>query len=120
MFGLLKVRINHGYQAIKDIKKAQINEMHRGFPVINKNSCEKNCTSCIDICPTKAINKNPLSIDMGKCIFCGDCEHECKNKVIKFTNFHKTSATKRKALLINEETNQDFFRLSFGSGWNSE
>ena len=31
--------------------------------------CDK-CQKCVEICPTGALNLNPLSIDMGKCTFC--------------------------------------------------
>jgi Ni,Fe-hydrogenase III small subunit/NAD-dependent dihydropyrimidine dehydrogenase PreA subunit len=109
MFNLLKVRINHGFQAIKDIKKAQINKMHRGFPVIENIKCKNNCKDCIELCPTNAITNKPLSIDLGKCIFCGDCERGCENKIIRFTNFHKISTTKRESLIINSAIDQNVF-----------
>jgi Ni,Fe-hydrogenase III small subunit/Pyruvate/2-oxoacid:ferredoxin oxidoreductase delta subunit len=102
MFYTLKSRIYQGNQAIPDIKKSVINEKFKGLPLINKQNCS-NCFNCINICPTNAINHD-ISIDMGKCIFCGDCERECPNKSIKFTNFHKNSSTSRESLVINSDT----------------
>jgi Ni,Fe-hydrogenase III small subunit/NAD-dependent dihydropyrimidine dehydrogenase PreA subunit len=107
MLDLLKVRINHGNQAIRNLKKAEINPMHRGLPAIENSSCAKNCSECMNICPTHAITGNPLTIDLGKCIFCGDCERICKDRIIKLTNFHKISASKRECLMVNSLVNKD-------------
>jgi len=107
MFDTLKSRIYQGNQAIPDIKKAVIEKTFRGLPLINKQNCS-NCSDCISICPTNAINQD-LSIDMGKCIFCGDCERGCPNNSIKFTNFHKISSTSRENLIITPNTTQESF-----------
>lgn len=102
MFDTLKSRIYQGNQAIPDIKKAVIDKKFRGLPEINKQNCS-NCQKCISVCPTNAINQD-ISIDLGKCIFCGDCERECPNESIKFTNFHKISSTLRENLIVNSNT----------------
>lgn len=88
-------------QVIKDIKHATIKEKFRGLPRI----CAEKCTNfeeCKAICPTNAINDN-LSIDLGKCIFCGECERVCGLEVIKFTNFHKIGSISRENLLTKGE-----------------
>jgi Ni,Fe-hydrogenase III small subunit/Pyruvate/2-oxoacid:ferredoxin oxidoreductase delta subunit len=103
MFDTLKSRIYQGNQAIPDIKKAVINEKFRGLPLINKQNCQ-NCSACISICPTNAISKD-ISIDLGKCVFCGDCERECPDKAIEFTNFHKLSSSSREHLIIDSNQN---------------
>lgn len=108
MFDTLKSRIYQGNQFIPDIKKAEINEKFRGFPLIEQELCE-NCTKCAEICPTGAIALKPLSIDMGKCIFCGDCENVCTNGAIKFSNFHKLASTSRGKLIIKSDTTIEKF-----------
>lgn len=110
MFELLKLRIIHGNQAIPDIKRAEVNEKFRGYPMISQNHCTINCTICKELCPVNAISLNPLTIDIGKCIFCGDCEIKCPAKIIKFTNFHKIGTTERNKLLINNKISFDEFR----------
>jgi Ni,Fe-hydrogenase III small subunit/NAD-dependent dihydropyrimidine dehydrogenase PreA subunit len=110
MFDTLKSRIYQGNQVIPDIKKAVINEKFRGLPLIDQQSCA-NCAHCLSICPTNAINKDH-SIDLGKCIFCGDCERECLNNAIKFTNFHKISATSREYLIVDSMTNQNDYEIN--------
>jgi Ni,Fe-hydrogenase III small subunit/NAD-dependent dihydropyrimidine dehydrogenase PreA subunit len=110
MFDTLKSRIYQGNQAISDIKKATIDEKFRGLPLINKQNC-LNCAECISLCPTNAINQD-ISIDLGKCIFCGDCERKCTDKAIKFTNFHKISSTSREYLIVNSNTDQSTYELN--------
>ncbi|MHB1686736.1 MAG: NADH-quinone oxidoreductase subunit B family protein [Ignavibacteriaceae bacterium] len=100
MLDLLKLRKQHGYQAIPDIRNAKLLPTHRGFPVIDESKCSDGCTACKDVCPTNAIKINPLSIDLGKCIFCGECERACTNGAIKFTNEFKLGSTGRNVLVI--------------------
>jgi ferredoxin len=71
-------------------------EQFRGFPIISSESADLQ-----NICPTGAINNNPLSIDMGKCTFCGLCEK--KSNEIKFSNFYKLASTSRENLVITKD-----------------
>ena len=32
--------------------------------------------AAVSLCPVGAISEHPLSIDMGKCVFCGECERK--------------------------------------------
>ncbi|MBN2041605.1 MAG: 4Fe-4S dicluster domain-containing protein [Spirochaetes bacterium] len=111
MINVLKVRKSQGYQAIPDIRAAKIRKPFRGLPVIGKESCKK-CSGCLSVCPAMAISTDPLSIDMGKCIFCGDCETACPEKVITFTQFHKISTDDRNKLIIRKGTTADSFYSS--------
>ncbi len=108
MFDTLKSRIYQGNQFIPDVKKAEILEKFRGFPLLNQELCE-NCSCCEKICPTGAITLSPLSIDMGKCVFCGDCENICAKRAIKLSNFHKLSSTSREKLIIKSDTSIENF-----------
>lgn len=103
-------------QVIKDIKNATVNEKFRGLPKVCPEKCT-NIEECINICPTKAIGKD-LSIDLGKCIFCGECERVCGSDVIKFSNFHKLGSTSRENLLTKGELDpiksSEFIKKTFG------
>ena len=94
MLDTLKLRIYQGQQFIKDIPNAQMREQFRGFPIITEANVDTT------ICPTGAISNSPLSIDMGKCTFCGACSKKCD--AIKFSNYYKLASTSREKLIITE------------------
>ena len=107
MFDILRIRARQGYQAIPDIKKAVIIPQFRGLPEITVADVGDGFTADA-VCPTGAIGRAPLSVDLGKCVFCGDCERECKNSEIKFTNYHKFAVDSAEKLVITKETGRDF------------
>jgi Ni,Fe-hydrogenase III small subunit/Pyruvate/2-oxoacid:ferredoxin oxidoreductase delta subunit len=109
MFDPFLTRAHFGNLAIKNIKKAEVKEKFRGLPVISNNNCGE-CVNCRSVCPVSAIELEPLKIDMGKCIFCGDCERECKNNNIKFSTFHKIGTTDYKGLIIDAATDPKTFK----------
>jgi len=104
MLDLLKLRLRHGFQAIPDIRNAEVLSTFRGFPLIDESKCAEGCLEYKNVCPAGAIEINPLKIDLGKCTFCGECERVCKNGAIKFTNKHKLGATGREELLVSSGT----------------
>lgn len=59
--------------------------------VVVKNSTCKDCSSCIAICPTKAITKENeyLVINHKTCIFCGRCVEYCEAQQLKHTKDYK-------------------------------
>lgn len=88
-------------QVIKDIKKATVKGKFRGLPIICSEKCLKP-EECRNVCPTGAITED-LSIDLGKCIFCGECERICGSESIKFTNQHKIGSSSRENLVTKGE-----------------
>lgn len=102
MLNTLKIKYYNKDQFIRNPKTAEMDKMHRGFPKIDSEKCDK-CGKCEKICPTNALQMNPLRIDMGKCIFCSDCERLCSYGGINFTPFNKLSTDSRDALIIHDE-----------------
>ena len=100
MLDLIKLRKKHGYQAIPDIKNAELMEAHRGFPIINEQKFGGDWKEVVDICPTGAITANPVSIDLGKCVFCGECERASEG-AIKFTNKHRLGSSSLERMVIS-------------------
>lgn len=110
MSSLFKARINHGFQAIKSLENAEINKKYRGFPNILVESVADEIEYKLkSICPTNAIKNNLLSIDLGKCIFCGYCEDIFNGSYIQFTNKHKLFGFKREDLIVTAKTSYEFF-----------
>ncbi|HLF33878.1 MAG TPA: hypothetical protein VI583_06560 [Cyclobacteriaceae bacterium] len=99
MINSLKILFRQGRQYIPDIKNAAVPGIFRGRPVISSISAdEKEIAAC---CPTGAIATHPLSIDMGKCSFCGECARIFPGK-ITFTRDYKIASNRRDRLVIKE------------------
>lgn len=105
MFDTLKSRIYQGKQFIKDIKNAKMLDEFRGYPVLNQDGSLEGLDN---VCPTGAIGLNPLSLDMGKCTFCGACARV--STVVKFTNGYKLASTDREKLVVTNETYEDYVK----------
>ena len=106
MLDTIKLKISQGNQFIPDIENANMREQFRGFPVLNSESGEIPDLSC---CPTNAISTTPLSIDLGKCTFCGNC----KCKAIDFSNKYKLGTTSREKLIVTEHDKyEDYEKLA--------
>ncbi|TFG59328.1 MAG: hypothetical protein E4H29_04455 [Deltaproteobacteria bacterium] len=101
MFDLLKLRMRHGYPAIKDIRRAVVKAPFRGFPLIDGDKCSDGCTACAGVCPSGAILLRPLRLDLGACVFCGECERACPAGTIRFGTAHRLGATRRDYLIID-------------------
>ena len=99
MLDLIKLRIRHGFQAIADIRNAAMIETHHGFPIIDETKYHDNWQKVVDVCPTKAMTISPAAIDLGKCIFCGECER-ASNGAIRFSNGYTIAASKRDHLVV--------------------
>ncbi|HPS58042.1 MAG TPA: NADH:ubiquinone oxidoreductase [Spirochaetota bacterium] len=98
MFRTLSVFFHNGRQFIPSIRSAELREPFRGRPVITTIRIDEKKAAAL--CPVKAIGTAPLSIDMGRCLFCGECARAFPEKII-FTADHKISANKREDLVIH-------------------
>ena len=86
MLDNLKIVFHNGKQFIPNVRTASVPGIFRGRPVI---SLEKvNDEELIALCPTDAISGKPLSINLGKCTFCGECALHFPDK-ITFTKDYK-------------------------------
>lgn len=101
MFKSIAVRVSQGTQYIKDPRKANPAGF-RGKPVIGAALCAEGCTACLDSCPTDAITLNPVKIDLGRCVMCGDCEPACPSAKISFVNDFRLASTERTGLVVSK------------------
>lgn len=105
MIGNLKILIHQGKQYIPDVTRAAIPGIFRGRPVISSEKTDINLLR--ELCPTGAIDSFPvaggenISMDLGKCTFCGECAFAFPGK-IKFTNDYKMATNDRNRLVIKE------------------
>ena len=99
MINNLKIWLHQGKQYIPDVTSAKVPGIFRGRPVISTERIDQ--TALTELCPTNAISNNPVSIDLGKCTFCGECAFAFPNK-IKFTTDFKLATNDPKRLIIEE------------------
>jgi Ni,Fe-hydrogenase III small subunit len=95
----LGVRASQGTQFIEDLRKA-VPTGFRGLPVISDAPASDADVRCRDACPTGAITLDPLRIDLGKCVFCGECALENPEK-ISFSADPRMGAATRDALIVS-------------------
>jgi Ni,Fe-hydrogenase III small subunit/NAD-dependent dihydropyrimidine dehydrogenase PreA subunit len=100
MLKSLSVRKSQGTQFIADLRAAQPAGF-RGKPVIGAAACATGCNACVTACPSRAVTLDPLRIDLGRCVLCGDCEPVCPSAKLAFSNDCKLAATDREALTVS-------------------
>lgn len=100
MLKSIAVRVSQGTQYIKDPRTANPVGL-RGKPVIGSAACESACTACMAACPTGAITLNPVQIDLGRCVMCGDCAPVCPSRKLTFNNDFRLASTDRAALMVS-------------------
>jgi Ni,Fe-hydrogenase III small subunit len=99
MLKTLKILYHQGKQYIPDLRNAKVPGIFRGRPEISLSGVDEQ--ALIDICPTGALMKDPVRIDLGRCAFCGECAREFPEK-IRFTTDFKLSTNIRQRLIISE------------------
>lgn len=102
MFESIKISLKQGHQYIKDVRNAKVNEMFRGFPEIKKSAIEEK--EIAGLCQSDALKSTPLSIDLGRCTLCGECERILGRDILKFTEEHRMACDEREKLIITRET----------------
>ena len=95
----IKVLKSHGWQYIPDLNDVTLTDEFRGRPELTLTEDMADVEAAAKICPTGAISTAPFSLDMGRCLFCGECALRAP-KNIRFTNDYKIGTTSREALVI--------------------
>lgn len=104
MLKIILARLQQGHQTMKypDGPPPKLPDRFRGCPKLNADKCSNGCNACVGACPTGAIvvKDNHPSIDMGKCLFCAECEKVCPEKAITFSDEYYLAARKRQDMII--------------------
>ena len=95
----IKAIYHNGKQYIPNLKNVKLRPPFRGRPEISTAKVDEQALS--EICPLGAIETNPVSIDLGKCAFCGECAFAFPEK-IKFTQDYRIVSNIRENLIIKE------------------
>ncbi|MEI7423490.1 MAG: hypothetical protein WCK18_15415 [Prolixibacteraceae bacterium] len=118
MFNNIKIWLHQGKQFIPDVRNVKVPGIFRGRPVITTEKVDEK--ALVECCPVQAISISPVSIDLGKCTFCGECAVAFPQKVT-FTTDYKMSTNDRQRLIIKEgvdepiELNKDLIPKEFTS-----
>jgi len=99
MIRTLQILRHQGKQYIPDLARAVVPGIFRGRPEIS--SVKVDSAALAEVCPTGAIAAQPVSIDLGKCTFCGECARLYPEK-IRFTTDYKIATNERNRLIITE------------------
>ncbi len=98
----LKIMYHQGKQFIPDVTTAQVPGIFRGRPLITVAKVDEMALQ--SVCPTNAIGVAPVSVDLGKCTFCGECAARFPEK-ISFTKDYKLATNERNRMIISENDN---------------
>jgi Ni,Fe-hydrogenase III small subunit/ferredoxin len=101
MLKSLRVRASQGAQYISDLRKASPVGF-RGRPLISDVPCPSGCDACSKVCPTGAIDLDPVRIDLGKCVFCNECVLACPQEKLSFTPDPRMAAASLAGLVVSE------------------
>ncbi|MBN2352969.1 MAG: 4Fe-4S binding protein [Spirochaetales bacterium] len=109
MLRLITNRIKQGHQTIRDLRRPGVSDRFRGLPELNAGACPADCAACAAACPTRAIETAPLTLDLGKCVFCGACERACPRGGIVFTSRFRMGTAYRERLVAGEARGLNFY-----------
>jgi formate hydrogenlyase subunit 6/NADH:ubiquinone oxidoreductase subunit I len=78
----------------------------RGRPVVHTENCI-GCKMCVRNCPSGAIQIEDkgaktfqATIDLGRCVYCGQCAFVCPKKTIELTKDFELAAFDRASLVV--------------------
>jgi Ni,Fe-hydrogenase III small subunit/Pyruvate/2-oxoacid:ferredoxin oxidoreductase delta subunit len=100
-------RLRQGHRTIGYPAEAPtLPERFRGLPVIDASKCEDGCRACADACPTSAIAiaDKAVHLDLGRCLFCTDCQEACPEGAIRYTQEYRLATRTRADLVLHGQT----------------
>lgn len=105
IFPKIKVLRSHGWQYIPDLNDVTLTEEFRGRPVLTPSDDMADVEAAAKLCPTGALCAAPFTLDLGRCLFCGECALRAPHN-IRFTNDYKLGSASREALVVTPQTDK--------------
>lgn len=104
MLNIIGARWQQGHRTMRypDGPPPELPVRFAGRPTVELGKCRSDCRRCAESCPTDAIETGPdgrfTVLDLGKCLFCRDCQRVCPESAIDFTREYRLAASHRDAL----------------------
>ncbi len=103
MIKTILARLQQGYRTTKYPQgpAPELPARFRGLPAVAQGTCASGCEACAEACPTGAIDlTNAVALDLGRCLFCGECEIACPAGSITFSRDHRLATSHREDLVL--------------------
>lgn len=116
MYKSMLARLQQGHRTMKYPAgdPPPMPDRFRGRPLLAPGKCEEGCKACIEACPTTAIGMavkggdiareaiaGRKSIDLGRCLFCGDCREACPKGALSHSGDYRLSVSRREDLIVD-------------------
>jgi len=102
LFRILETRARLGRQTVAyPDGPVRLPERFRGRPALDPSRCVDGCRACAEACPTDAVldpGSPSMRLDMGRCLFCADCQQACPEGALRFTRDYRLSMRTREGL----------------------
>ena len=99
IFPKLKVLRSHGTQYIPDLERVELTEEFRGRPELTETGDRGDLERAARRCPAGAPSAAPFALDLGRCMFCGECARMAPRN-IRFTNDYRIGSPTREGLVL--------------------
>ncbi|HEY0590226.1 MAG TPA: 4Fe-4S dicluster domain-containing protein, partial [Thermoanaerobaculia bacterium] len=101
---IARARQGHRTTRFPDGDAPPLPDHFRGAPSIDGSRCPEGCRACADACPTDAIEVTAEGprVDMGRCLFCPQCEEACAEGAVVFSDDYRLAARERGDLVVRQ------------------
>jgi Ni,Fe-hydrogenase III small subunit/formate hydrogenlyase subunit 6/NADH:ubiquinone oxidoreductase subunit I len=103
MLSIILARLKQRHRTIKYPRKpAVLPDRFRGMPVIDQAKFGGGLGPCAGVCPVGALaeRNGKVTIDLGRCLFCGECEKGCPAGAIRFSRDPQLATRDRQTLIV--------------------
>jgi Ni,Fe-hydrogenase III small subunit/ferredoxin len=105
ILNVVAARLRQGHRTIDfPDRMPALPDRFRGRPILDTAKCPDGCRQCAEVCPTDAfvMRDGRPALDLGRCLFCPECEQACPEGAIRFVPEHRLATRTREALILGE------------------